>query len=126
DALQREPHGLVERQHVGVFVERDGLEERAGLIADVGVAPARTRLIQSQWRDAHRLPGLESLLGLRALAVHAQFALSNDALDVGEGEPPEPRLDETSDAPAGFFRCFPCGLCAGRGGGAVRAARAAP
>src|SRR5262245_7808582 len=96
-ALHRKPHGLVEHQHIGVFVERDGFEERAGLIADVGVAAARTRLIQSQRRDAHRLPGLEPLLGLRALAVDAQFTLSNDALDVGEGEPRKPRLYEAID-----------------------------
>jgi hypothetical protein len=52
---------------------------------------------------------------LRALAVHAQFALSNDALDVGEGEPRKPRLDETIDAHAGFVGCYLGGLYAGRG-----------
>ncbi len=114
-ALHRKPHGLVEHQHVGIFVERDGFEEFAGLIADVGVASARARLIQSQRRDAHRLPGLEPLLGLRALAVHAQFALSNDSLDVGEGEPGEPRLDKAIDAHAGLVGCDFGGLYAARG-----------
>src|SRR5262249_9782641 len=92
-----------------------GLEEVAGLIANLGVASRRTRLIQSQRRNAHRLPGLEPLLGLRALAVHAQFALSNDALDVREGEPREPRLDEAIDAHAGFVRSDFGDLYAGRG-----------
>src|SRR5262249_26980816 len=73
-----------------------------------------------QRRDADRMPRLEPLLGLCALAVHAQFALSNDALDVGEGEPPQPRLDEAIDAHAGFVGgCFG-GLYAGRGRRAVR------
>ena len=102
-----------------------GFEERAGLIAGVGVAPARARLIQSQRRDAHRLPGLEPLFGLRALAVHAQFALSNDALDMGEGEPRKPRLDEAIDAHAGFVRCYLGGLYAGRGRRALADGRAA-
>jgi hypothetical protein len=52
---------------------------------------------------------------LRALAVHAQFALSNDALDVGEGEPWKPRLDKAIDPHAGFVRCDFGGLYAGRG-----------
>jgi hypothetical protein len=52
---------------------------------------------------------------LRALAVDAQFALSNDALDVGEGEPRKPRFEEAIDAHAGFVRRDFGGLYAGRG-----------
>jgi hypothetical protein len=55
------------------------------------------------------------LLGLRALAVHAQFALSNDALDVGEGEPRKSRLEKAIDPHAGFVGCDFSGLYAGRG-----------
>ena len=58
---------------------------------------------------------LEALLGLRALAVHAQFALSGDALDVREGEPRKPRLDKAIDAHAGFVRRDFGDLYAGRG-----------
>src|SRR5262249_56512719 len=76
-------------------------------------------------RVANRRPGLEPLLGLRALAVHAQFALSNDALDVGEGEPRKPRLDEAIDAHAGFVGCYLGGLYAGRGRRAFADGRAA-
>src|SRR5262249_58501367 len=90
-----------------------------------GGGSARARLIQPQRRDAHRLPGLEPLLGLRALAVHAQLALSNDALDVGEGEPRKPRLDETIDAHAGFVSCYLGGLYAARGRRAFADGRAA-
>src|SRR5262249_28578820 len=105
--------------------KRDRLEEAAGLIARLGVACRRTRLIQSQRRNTHRLPGLEPLLGLRALAVHAQFALSNDALDMGEGEPRKPRLDKAIDAHAGLVRCALGGLYATRGRRAFRRRRPA-
>ena len=55
---------------------------------------ARLRRIELERRDAHRLPGLQPVLGLRALAVHAHLAFADDALDVGERQPREPRLEE--------------------------------
>src|SRR5262249_28677458 len=61
----------------------------------------------------------------RTLAVDAQLTLSNDALDVGEGEPRKPRLDEAIDAHAGFVGCDFGGLYAGRGRRAVGDERAA-
>ena len=122
-ALHRQPHGLVEHQHVVVFVERDGFEEITSL--DLGLAPARARLalLEPQRRDAHRLPGFEPLLSLRALAVHAQLALTDDALDMGERQPGKARLEEAIDAHAGFVRAHLGGLhAASRRGGSLRPA----
>ena len=112
-ALHREPHGLVEHQHVGIFVERDGFEEIAGLGIRLVFGCTWLGLIQPQRRDAHGLPGLETLLGLRALAVHAQFALPDHALDVGERKPGKARLEEAVDAHAGFVGAHLGGLHAG-------------
>ena len=42
---------------------------------------------RAERRDAHRLAGLQPVLRLRALAVHAQLAFADDALDVGERRP---------------------------------------
>ena len=106
-ALHREPHGLVEHQHVVVLVERDRFEEFAGLGLGLAAGRARLGLLEPQRRDAHRLPGLEPLLWLRALAVHAQLALADDALDVGERQPGKARLEEAVDAHAGFVARSP-------------------
>src|SRR5262245_9366766 len=112
-ALNRKPHGLIEHQHVGIFVERDGFEEIARLVTGLRVTRGRPRL-QSQRRDAHGLPRLEALARLRALAVHAQLALSDNPLDVRKGKPGEARLHETIDAHAGFVRTNLRSLYAGR------------
>ena len=102
-ALHREPHRLVEHQHVGVLVERDRFEERAGLLVGfVAAARAASAASSLQRRNAHRLAGLQPVLGLRALAVHPHLAFADDALDVGERRARKPRLEETVDAHAGF------------------------
>ena len=49
------------------------------------------------------LPGFEPVLGLGALAVDAQFAFADDALDVGETQSRKPRLKKAVDAHAGFI-----------------------
>ena len=92
-ALHREPHRLVEHHHVVVFVERDRLEEGAILLVLRRVG-AGLRRIELERRNADRLAALEPVLGLRALAVHAHLAFADDALDVGERQPREPRLEE--------------------------------
>jgi hypothetical protein len=95
-ALHREPHGLVQHQHVGVLVERDRLEEIAGLGIRLVFRRARPGLVQAQRRDTHRLSGSSRCFGLRALAVHAQLAFADHALDMGERQPGETRLEERS------------------------------
>ena len=64
-ALHRKPHRLVEHQHVGVLVERDRFEERAGLLVGFVARRARLRRIEPQRRNAHRLAGLQPVLRLR-------------------------------------------------------------
>src|SRR5262249_53664870 len=55
------------------------------------------RRIEPQGRDAHALAGLEAVLAVGPLAVHAQLAFADDALDVGKRQPRKPRLKETID-----------------------------
>ena len=112
-ALHREPHRLVEHQHVVVLVERDRLEERAGLLSASLRGVARLRRIELERRDAHRLPGLQPVLRLGALAVHPQLAFADDALDMGERQPRKAGLEEAVDAHAGFVAGHGDGLHAG-------------
>src|SRR5262245_62028067 len=104
-ALHRKPHWLVEHQYVGILKERDRAQElaRLGIAFGIALAALRTRplLLELERRNAHRLAGRKAILGLGALAVHTQLAFADDALDVGEGEPREARLQEAVDAHAG-------------------------
>jgi hypothetical protein len=72
--------------HVVVLVQRDRLDEGAVLLVLGGVV-ARLRRVELERRDAHRLPRLQPVLGLRALAVHAHLAFADDALDVENDSP---------------------------------------
>ena len=92
-ALHREPHRLVEHHHVVVFVQRDRLDEGAVLLV-VGGVLAQLRCVELERRNTHHLPGFQPVLRLRALAVHAHLAFADDALNVGERQPREPRLEE--------------------------------
>src|SRR5262249_27446567 len=80
---------------------------------------ARRRRIKLERRDTDCLPGLQPVLRLGALAVHAQLAFADDALNVGEAQPREPRLEETVDAHTRFVRADRDGLTASscHGGG---------
>jgi hypothetical protein len=69
-----------------------------------GCARDWLRLIQLQGRHAHLGTRLKPLIGLGALAVDAQLALSHDALDVGEGKLGKAGHQEAIDAHAGFVR----------------------
>ena len=102
-ALHREPHRLVEHQHVGVFVERERLEERAIFLRRRRII-ARLRRIKAQRRNTHCLSGFQPVLWLRALAVDAHLAFTDDALDVGEAQAWKARLEEAIDPHAGFVR----------------------
>ena len=96
-ALHRKPHRLVEHQHIGIFVERNRFEKVGGLL--VGLIAHRPRLgrIEPQRRNAHRLPGLQPVLRLGALAVDAHLAFADDALDVREAQARKPRLEKAID-----------------------------
>ena len=79
---------------------------KARVLSSASLAGRRAALalIELQRRNADRLPGLQPVLGLRALAVHAQLAFADDALDVGERQPGKARLEEAVDPHAGLVR----------------------
>ena len=85
-ALHREPHRLVEHQHVGVFIERDGLEKFPRFVVCRITRCARLGRIEAQRRNADGLAGLEPVLRLGALAIDPHLAFTDDALDVGEAQ----------------------------------------
>src|ERR1019366_608872 len=75
---------------------------------------ARFRRLELKRRNAHRLPGFEAVLGLRALAVHPHLAFANDALDMTERQARKPPLEKAIDAHAVLVRSDGYGLHAGR------------
>ena len=112
-ALHREPHGLVDDEDVLVLVERDRLQEFAVVLVLGGAARDRPRLVELQGRNAHFLARDEPVVRLRALAVDAQLALADDALDMREGELRKAGDEETVDAHVGLVRLDHEGLHAG-------------
>ena len=56
------------------------------------------RRIELERRNADALAFLQPVLAVGALAVDAQLAFANDALDVGERKPRKARLEEAVDA----------------------------
>src|SRR5580693_1997203 len=54
--------------------------------------------IEFQWRNANALPLLQPILAVGALAVDAQLAFADDALDVGERQAGKARLKKAVDA----------------------------
>ena len=111
-ALHREPHGLVEDEDVGVLVERDRLEEGRRLLVGLRWPPASARDLDR--RNADRLARLQSVLAVDPLAVHPQLAFADDAVDVGERQPREFRLEKAVDPHAGLVRRHRHGLNPGR------------
>src|ERR1019366_39993 len=111
-ALHGEPHRLVEYQHVVVLKERDRPDEGAVLLRLRRIV-ARFRRLELKRRNAHRLPGFEAELGLRALAVHPHLAFANDALDMAERQARKPPLEKAIDAHAGFVGADRDGLHTG-------------
>jgi hypothetical protein len=103
-ALHGEAHRLIEHQHVGIFVERDRAQERAGLFVLGALPLARFRRFEPQRGNAHRLPGCKPILRLDPPAVHPQLAFADDALDMGERKPGKSCFEKAVDPHAGFIR----------------------
>src|SRR6185437_12134618 len=82
-ALHSQSHGLIEYQHIGIFVERDRLDERAVFLSLRRIVPRR-RCVYFQRRNANRLTCFKARLRLRSLAVHPYLAFADDALDMTE------------------------------------------
>ena len=112
-ALHRKAGRLVQHQHVVVFVQRHCLQRGERL--RFGFRFGRNlRRIQPQRRNADVLAGLQPVLAVGALAVHAQLAFADDALDMGERQPRKPRFEEAVDAHVVLVRRHHDGLDFGR------------
>ena len=101
-ALDGEPHGLVEDEDVLVLVERDRLEEVALVLV---LAALRDRAAAGRASSGGMRifwPASSRSLRLRALAVDAQLALADDALDMREGELRKARDEEAVDPHLGL------------------------
>jgi hypothetical protein len=102
--LHRKPRRLVENQHVLVFIERDRLKKAPVVLILCRIATHGLLLIELQRRHTHLLPGLEALVRLGAPPVNPQFALSDDPLDMGEGELRKAGSEEPVDPHLGLVR----------------------
>ena len=72
------------------------------------------RRIELERRNANALPLLDPVLAVGALAVDAQFALTDDALDMGERQAGEARFEKAVDAHVVFVCRHHDGLNLGR------------
>src|SRR5262245_21070293 len=101
-ALHRKPHRFVEHQHVSILMQRDRAQEVACLGVGLTVGSTRPFLTELERWNAHGLSGRKPVLRLGALAVHAQLAFANDALDVRKRKSRKACFEKAIDAHAGF------------------------
>ena len=97
-ALHGEARGLVQHHDIGVLIEDHVLEGLQRLGRGFRELARALRRIELERRNANALPLLDPVLAVGALAVDAQLAFANDALDVGERQARKARLEETVDA----------------------------
>src|SRR4029453_10831103 len=74
---------------------------------EMSCSPGR---IEFQRRNPDTLPFLQPVLAVGALAVHAQFAFADDALDVGERQSGKARLKKAVDPHVVLIRRYDDGL----------------
>jgi hypothetical protein len=97
-ALHRQPLRLVQHHDVGILEQDHVLERLQCLLRGFGEASGRgLRRIEPQRRNAHALSLLQPVLAVGALAIDAQLAFADDALDVGERQPWKACLEEAVD-----------------------------
>ena len=113
-ALHGKAGRLVEDEDVVVFVDRHLLQRLERLLRRVRELADDLRRIELQRRDADALPLLEAVLAVDALAVDAEFAFADDALDMGERQAGEARLEEAVDTHVVLVRRHLDGLDLGR------------
>jgi hypothetical protein len=88
-ALHGKTRGLVEHHQI-VVLEQDHLAQFfEGLRRSFGQLATGLRCIEFQRRNADALSLFKPVLAVGTLAVHAQLAFANDALDVGKTTGPE-------------------------------------
>jgi hypothetical protein len=101
-ALDAKPDRLVEDENVVILIKRDRAQKLTRLFFRLGKI-SRFRRIEPERRDAHRLACLQPVLSIDPLAVDAQFAFADHALDVGERQRRKSRLEKAVDPHAGFI-----------------------
>src|SRR5262249_187014 len=111
-ALDREPHRFVEHEHVIVLEQRDRLQKTPRLLVRFGAD--RLWSVELEWRNPDGLARYQPILAVDALAVDAQLAFADDALDVREREAGKARFEKPIDPHAGFVGGDRDGLDAAR------------
>jgi hypothetical protein len=96
-ALHRKPRRLVQHHDVGVLEDGHLLQRLQCLGRSFGQRARALRGVELERRNADALAFFQPVLAVGALAVDAQFALPDDALDVGERKAGKTRLEETVD-----------------------------
>src|SRR6185369_4710520 len=94
----------------GVLKEDHVLERLQCFGGGFGEWTRAFRRLELQRRNANALAFLQPILAVGALAVDAQLAFANDALDVGERKPRKARLQKAVDAHVVFVRGHHDGL----------------
>ena len=109
-ALHRKPGGLVQHHDVGVLVQDHVLQRLQRLRRRFRELACGLGRIELQRRNANALPFLQPVLAVGALAVDAQLAFADDALDVGERQAGKARLEKAVDAHVVLVRGHDDGL----------------
>ncbi len=109
-ALHRKPGGLVQHHDVGILVQDHVLQRLKRLRRRFREMSCGLGHIEFQRRNPNALALLQPILAVRALAVHAQLAFADDALDVGERQAGKARLEKAVDAHVVLIRCHDNGL----------------
>ena len=113
-ALHRKPRRLVQHHDVGVLEEDHLLQRLQCFGRSFGERARALRGVELERRNANALAFFQPVLAVGALAVDAQLAFANDALDVGERQTRKTRLEETVDAHVVLVRGDDDGLNLGR------------
>ena len=110
-ALHRKPCRLVQHHHVVILVKRHLLQRRERLGCRLPRDGAAARGASSFSGGMRTLcPSSQPVLAVGALAVDAQLAFANDALDVGERQAGKARLQKAVDAHVVLVRRHDHGL----------------
>jgi hypothetical protein len=97
-ALHGKARRLVQHQHVVVLEQRHRLQRGQRLLRGLRQHARRLGRIEPQRRNAHALALLQPVLAVGALAVDAQLAFADDALDMGERQAGKARFEEAIHA----------------------------
>ncbi len=113
-ALHRKPGRLVQHHDVGILEQDHVLERLQRLVLGFRQMAGNLGRIQFERRNPDALAFLDPVLAVGALAVDAQLALPDDALDVGKRQAGKARLEKAVDPHVVLVRRHHDGLDFGR------------